>query len=176
VAVRWRIECAIYFRLAAAAEWNPAGRQVTVECDGDVEARAAAGSRMCSLMTDFPCFPRWSAGRSWDRPAPPFVTDAENSPRDVTTRRAALSQLVTGRREEKKMGMPDGEFLRGLEAEVEAELHSAESSHPEDTALAAVTEWRFDPAEAENYQVELRGLLGAIEAVEEVEEVERGDR
>jgi hypothetical protein len=67
------------------------------------------------------------------------------------------------------MSRPDGEFLHGLEAEVEAELDIAVSSHPEETARAAVADWRFDPVEAENYQVELRGLLGAVEAVEEVE-------
>lgn len=65
------------------------------------------------------------------------------------------------------------EFLHGLEAEVEAELAIAESSHPEETAAAPVAEWRFDPVDAERYEVGLRGLLGAVEAVEDAE---RGQR
>jgi hypothetical protein len=71
------------------------------------------------------------------------------------------------------MSEPDDEFLPGLEAEVAAELDIAESSHPEDAARTAVSEWRFDPAEAQIYEVDLRGLLDAVEAVEETE---RGNR
>ncbi|MEV6878697.1 hypothetical protein [Amycolatopsis sp. NPDC051128] len=72
------------------------------------------------------------------------------------------------------MSTPDNEeFLHGLEIEVEAELDIAESSHPEDAARTPVTEWQFDPTDAERYEVNLRGLLGAVEAVEEVE---RGNR
>jgi len=67
------------------------------------------------------------------------------------------------------MSRQDDEFMHGLEVEVAAELEIAESSHPEDAARTAVTEWQFDPAEAENYAVGLRSLLGAVEAVEEVE-------
>jgi hypothetical protein len=66
-----------------------------------------------------------------------------------------------------------GEFLHGLETEVEAELEIAENSHPEETAAAPVAEWRFDPVDAERYEVGLRGLLGAVEAVEDAE---RGQR
>ncbi|MEU4518973.1 hypothetical protein AB0F52_09680 [Amycolatopsis sp. NPDC024027] len=68
------------------------------------------------------------------------------------------------------MSTPDnGQFLHGLEIEVEAELGIAESSHLEDAARTPVTEWLFDPTDAERYEVNLRGLLGAVEAVEEGE-------
>ncbi|WP_410674102.1 hypothetical protein [Amycolatopsis sp. cmx-4-68] len=68
------------------------------------------------------------------------------------------------------MSTPDnGQFLHGLEIEVEAELDIAESSHPEDAARTPVTEWLFDPTDAGRYEVNLRGLLGAVEAVEEGE-------
>ncbi|WP_410575182.1 hypothetical protein [Amycolatopsis sp. cmx-4-61] len=68
------------------------------------------------------------------------------------------------------MSTPDhGQFLHGLEIEVEAELVIAEASHPEDAARTPVTEWLFDPTDAERYEVSLRGLLGAVEAVEEGE-------
>ena len=67
----------------------------------------------------------------------------------------------------------DGEFLHGLETEVEAELEIAEHSHPEETATAPVAEWRFDPVDAERYEVGLRGLLGAVEAVEDAERTQR---
>lgn len=61
----------------------------------------------------------------------------------------------------------ESEFLHGLEVEVEAELTIAESSHPEEVADLPVTEWLYDPADAERYQVGLRGLLDAVKAVEE---------
>jgi hypothetical protein len=68
------------------------------------------------------------------------------------------------------MSMPDNEaFLHGLEIDVAAELDIAESSHSEDVARTPVTEWLFDPTDAEGYEVNLRGLLGAVEAVEEGE-------
>lgn len=66
-----------------------------------------------------------------------------------------------------------GEFLHGLAAEVEAELEIVENSHPEETAAAPVAEWRFDPVDAERYEVGLRGLLGAVEAVEDAEREQR---
>ena len=66
-----------------------------------------------------------------------------------------------------------GEFLHGLETEVEAELAIAEHSHPEEVAATPVAEWRYDPVDAERYEVGLRGLLGAVEAVEDAE---RGQR
>lgn len=63
----------------------------------------------------------------------------------------------------------ENEFLHGLEVDVEAEITIAEASHAEDVATTPVTEWRYDPADAERYEVGLRGLLGAVEAVEEAE-------
>jgi hypothetical protein len=66
------------------------------------------------------------------------------------------------------MSDPD-ETLHGLEVDVEAELAIAESSHPEETAAAPLDEWRYDPIDAERYEVGLRGLLGAVEAVEDAE-------
>jgi hypothetical protein len=63
----------------------------------------------------------------------------------------------------------ENEFLHGLEVDVEAEITIAEASHPEDLAGTPVAEWRFDPADAERYEVGLRGLLGAVEAVEDAE-------
>lgn len=63
----------------------------------------------------------------------------------------------------------DDDFLRDLEVDVEAEITIAEASHAEDVAATPVTEWRFDPVDAERYEVGLRGLLGAVEAVEDME-------
>ena len=63
----------------------------------------------------------------------------------------------------------ENEFLHGLEVEVEAEITIAAASHPEEVADTPVEDWRFDPADAERYEVGLRGLLGAVEAVEEAE-------
>jgi hypothetical protein len=63
--------------------------------------------------------------------------------------------------------MSESEFLHGLEVEVEAELTIAESSHPEEVADLPVTEWQYDPTDAERYQVGLRGLLDAVKVVEE---------
>lgn len=67
----------------------------------------------------------------------------------------------------------DNAFLHGLEVDVEAEITIAEASHAEDVAATPVTEWRFDPTDAERYEVGLRGLLGAVEAVEDAEEGRR---
>jgi hypothetical protein len=58
-------------------------------------------------------------------------------------------------------------FLRDLEVEVEAELTIAEASRPGETASTPVAEWLYDPADAERYEVGLRGLLGAVESLEE---------
>ncbi|MFE9694275.1 hypothetical protein [Micromonospora sp. NPDC005806] len=60
----------------------------------------------------------------------------------------------------------DDDSLRELEAEVEAELAMAESSHPEEAIKLPVTEWLFDPADAQRDEVGLRSLLGAVEALE----------
>ncbi|MEU8379156.1 hypothetical protein [Streptosporangium sp. NPDC048865] len=66
------------------------------------------------------------------------------------------------------MSTPAGEndFLHGLEGEVEAELALTEASHPEEAADLPVTEWLFDPADAQRDEIGLRGLLGAVEALE----------
>ncbi|MFF3441147.1 hypothetical protein [Streptosporangium sp. NPDC002721] len=66
------------------------------------------------------------------------------------------------------MGTPTGEngFLYELEVEVEEELTLVESSHPEEAMDLPVTEWLFDPADAQRDEIGLRGLLGAVEALE----------
>jgi hypothetical protein len=53
-----------------------------------------------------------------------------------------------------------------LEAEVGAELSLAESSRAEEAIGLPVSEWLFDPADTEHYEVGLRSLLGAVEALE----------
>ncbi len=55
----------------------------------------------------------------------------------------------------------DNDFVQELAVDVEAEITIAEASHVEDVAATPVTEWRFDPVDAERYEVGLRGLLGA---------------
>jgi hypothetical protein len=61
--------------------------------------------------------------------------------------------------------MSNPDFLHDVEAEVQAELTIAESSHAGiDTP---VTEWQYDPTDAERYEVGLRGLLGAVKAMED---------
>jgi hypothetical protein len=61
----------------------------------------------------------------------------------------------------------DNESLHELEAEVEAELAMAESSHPEEVADLPVSQWLFDPADAQRDEVALRSLLSAVETSEE---------
>jgi len=70
----------------------------------------------------------------------------------------------------------ENEFLHGLEVEIEAELTIAESSHPEEVLDTPITEWLYDPTDAERYEVGLRGLLDAVEAVEDATspDTERG--
>ncbi|MFI6294697.1 hypothetical protein ACIBEJ_24120 [Nonomuraea sp. NPDC050790] len=67
------------------------------------------------------------------------------------------------------MSTPDGEkeFLRELHVEVEAELTIAEASHPEEELREPITEWLFDPTEAEREEIGLRGLRDAVEVLEE---------
>ncbi|MFF4622173.1 hypothetical protein [Nonomuraea jabiensis] len=67
------------------------------------------------------------------------------------------------------MNAPDGEddFLYELQVEVEAEVTLVESSHPEEVAELPVSEWLFDPADAEREEIGLRGLLDAVEALED---------
>nr|WP_157554809.1 hypothetical protein [Herbidospora sakaeratensis] len=50
---------------------------------------------------------------------------------------------------------------------LEAELAMAEGSHPEELAEEPITEWLYDPAEAEREEIGLRGLIGAVEVLEE---------
>ncbi|GAA3223397.1 hypothetical protein [Nonomuraea helvata] len=61
----------------------------------------------------------------------------------------------------------DGDFLYELEVEVEAEVTLAEASRPEEVAGMPVTEWLFDPTDAEREEIGLRGLLDAVEALED---------
>ncbi|MFF4127032.1 hypothetical protein ACFYYP_26205 [Microbispora rosea] len=61
----------------------------------------------------------------------------------------------------------ENEFLHELEIEVEAEVIQVESSRPEDAAGLQVTDWLFDPADAEREEIGLRGLLAAVEVLED---------
>ncbi|MEU6426596.1 hypothetical protein ABZ860_11895 [Microbispora sp. NPDC046973] len=63
----------------------------------------------------------------------------------------------------------ENEFLHELEIEVEAEVIGVESSRPEDAAGLPVTDWLFDPTDAEREEIGLRGLLAAVEVLEDVE-------
>ncbi|MET9247933.1 hypothetical protein [Nonomuraea sp. NPDC003709] len=67
------------------------------------------------------------------------------------------------------MSVPSGEddFLYELQIEVETEVTLVESSHPEEVAELPVTEWLFDPTDAEREEIGLRGLLDAVEALED---------
>ena len=56
--------------------------------------------------------------------------------------------------------------LRGLEIEVEEEIAMVEASHPETEAELPVTEWLFDPTDAEREEVGLRSLRDAVETME----------
>lgn len=58
------------------------------------------------------------------------------------------------------------QFLHALEAEVDAELGMARSSHPEDALRESPAELLFDPTDVEREEVGLRSLRGAVEALE----------
>jgi hypothetical protein len=58
-------------------------------------------------------------------------------------------------------------FLHELEVEVRDELRLAESSRPAEAAELPVTEWLFDPEDAERDRAGLQGLLGAVQALED---------
>ncbi|MDP9842812.1 hypothetical protein [Streptosporangium lutulentum] len=60
----------------------------------------------------------------------------------------------------------DNEFLYELRIEVEEEVILAEASHPEEAVDLPVTEWLFDPTDAEREEIGLRGLLHAVEVLE----------
>ena len=68
------------------------------------------------------------------------------------------------------MSTPTGDnaFLHELELNVREELTLAETSQPEEEAVAVpIDEWLSDPADAQRYEVGLRTLLGAVEALED---------
>ena len=70
------------------------------------------------------------------------------------------------------MSIPTGDhaFLHELELTVRTELTLAETGSPEEEAISVpIDEWLSDPADAERYEIGLRGLLGAIEAEEDGE-------
>ena len=60
----------------------------------------------------------------------------------------------------------EGDSLRELEIEVEAELNLAESSRPEEVIGSPSAEWLFDPMDVQREEAGLRSLLGALEAME----------
>ncbi|WP_433465314.1 hypothetical protein [Spirillospora sp. CA-128828] len=62
---------------------------------------------------------------------------------------------------------PDDDFEIEMEIEVEAEITMVESSRAEEATDRPVSEWLFDPVDAERDEVGLRNLLGAVEALEE---------
>lgn len=65
------------------------------------------------------------------------------------------------------MSTPTGdEFEIEFETEVRAELDLAEASDPARVAAQPVSEWLFDPVEAEAEEVGLRDLLGAARQLE----------
>ncbi|GAA4227624.1 hypothetical protein GCM10022254_15760 [Actinomadura meridiana] len=64
------------------------------------------------------------------------------------------------------MNAPSDDFEAELEAEIEAEIDLVVSSEPERATETPASEWLFDPVEAEQEEVELRGLLGAVEELE----------
>ncbi len=86
------------------------------------------------------------------------------------------------RRGEMTMSTDESQFLHKLEAEVEAELAMARSSHPEEALDVSPAEWLFDPTDVEREEIGLSSLLGAVEALESDDQpnhppdVERGAR
>ncbi|GIH17188.1 hypothetical protein [Rugosimonospora africana] len=62
----------------------------------------------------------------------------------------------------------DDAFLHELELNVRAELTLVEADQPTEEAVVVPSqEWLFDQADAERYDIGLRGLLDAVEALEE---------
>jgi hypothetical protein len=66
------------------------------------------------------------------------------------------------------MNTPTGDdfSLAEVESVVEAELAMAESSSAAQAVDLPVSEWVFDPADAQREEVELRSLLGAVRVLE----------
>ena len=58
-------------------------------------------------------------------------------------------------------------FERALAAEVRAELAEAQAGRAEQELGEPITDWRFDPAEAQEYEARLHSLLGAVETMEQ---------
>ncbi|MEV0619309.1 hypothetical protein AB0I81_38745 [Nonomuraea sp. NPDC050404] len=61
----------------------------------------------------------------------------------------------------------DDHSLHELKVEIEAEVTLVESSHVEESVNLSVTEWLFDPTEAEREEIGLRGLHDAVEVLED---------
>lgn len=59
-----------------------------------------------------------------------------------------------------------GDFLRDLEAEVSEELTVAEYSSTEEAVVEPVSEWLYDPTDAERQRTALHDLLSAIQKLE----------
>jgi hypothetical protein len=66
------------------------------------------------------------------------------------------------------MSVPNGEddILYELQVEVEVELTQVEASRSEEELSLPVTDWLFDPTDAEREEIGLRGLLDAVEVLE----------
>ena len=65
--------------------------------------------------------------------------------------------------------------LNQLDRYVRTELILAETSQPEDEAVALpIDEWQFDPEDGPRYEASLRSLLGAVEVLEESSRRETG--
>ena len=52
---------------------------------------------------------------------------------------------------------------RDLEHAVQDELRLAEAGRPEEELGMPISDWQFDPADVERYEVGLHTLLGAVE-------------
>jgi hypothetical protein len=59
----------------------------------------------------------------------------------------------------------EGEFLSGLEVEVESEIAIVRSSQLEEVD-SSPDQWLYDPTDRDREEVGLRNMLGAIEALE----------
>ncbi|MFC7041253.1 class I SAM-dependent methyltransferase [Nonomuraea rubra] len=79
----------------------------------------------------------------------------------------AVSRTSTQATHGGMMSTGEDDFLHELEIEVEAEVSLVEASRPEEVAGLPVTEWLFDPADAEREKIGLRGLLDAVEVLED---------
>ncbi|SFR28109.1 hypothetical protein SAMN04488564_112220 [Lentzea waywayandensis] len=53
---------------------------------------------------------------------------------------------------------------RDLEREVEDELRLVEASRPDEEMREPIEDWRFDPTDAQRYEIGLHTLLDAVEA------------